>query len=78
MAQKIGSQTGIEATRQRLNAIDPGKAAYNKLLGLPGQDYGLGAVEGTIDKLVTGHNELLDRMAAVEAGATTPFFPGSS
>jgi len=68
--QKIGYQDGIEATRQRLNAIDKNKAAYNKLLGLPGKDYGSGPVEGTINKLVAGHNEFISDIAELKAFKT--------
>ena len=74
MTGKIGTQTGIEATRLALAALDPvHKPAYYKLLGEPGVDYGFGPVEGTLKKLVAGPNELLDRVAALEARAPVPF-----
>jgi hypothetical protein len=66
---KIGTETGIEAARKALVALDPAHDdAYNKLLGKPGTTYNqnVGPVEGTITKLVRGHNELLDRVAALD------------
>jgi hypothetical protein len=62
MALKIGYQDGIEASRLRWNATDPGKAAYDKLAK-------------TLDSLKAGHNETQDRLAALEAAAPSPFFP---
>lgn len=60
---KIGFQDGIEATRQNLNKLDPGKAGYDKL-------------SGTLKTLKDGHNSTLDRLAAIEAQlAANPFFP---
>jgi hypothetical protein len=74
MAEKIGFQDGIEAVRQRLDTIDPGKAGYDKLFGKPGTDYGSGEVEGTLVKLKAGHNEFEDRLTAIEdALAGRPF-----
>lgn len=53
MAEKIGTQHGIEAARQRWNTTDPGKAAYDKL-----------AV--TLTTLKDGHNEHEDRLDVLE------------
>lgn len=75
MASKIGPQHGAGAVRLRLNALDPGKAAYDKLLGEPGADYGAGPVEGALRKTFANVNELLDRVAALEAATPPPFFP---
>ena len=67
MAAKIGTQHGVEATRLALRGNDPeGKVAYDKLLGVAGRDYGAGPVEGTVLKLIQGHNEAIDRLAALE------------
>lgn len=74
MASKVGPQHGAEAVRLRLNALDPGKLAYDKLLGQPGVDYGFGPVEGALRKTFDDVNELIDRVAALEAAAP-PFFP---
>lgn len=79
MATKIGTQTGIEATRIELEALSAGKAGHQKLLGQPGKDYGFGPVEGTVQQLVNGHNEFEDRLAALEGQLTKLPFPlGSS
>lgn len=82
MASKIGTQHGIEAARQRLQALDPQETdvpAYNRVFGEPGQVYPGDArpVEGTMKKLVANVNELIDRVAALEARPTVPF-PGGS
>jgi hypothetical protein len=61
---KIGYQDGIEATRQNLNKLDPGKAAYDKLAA-------------TLETLKDGHNSTLDRLAALEARPVVPFPAGS-
>ena len=75
----IGFQDGIEATRQNLNKLDPGKAGYDKLLGEPGKDYGFGPVEGTVNKLKAFANSAEDRLAAIEAQlASAPFPHGAS
>jgi hypothetical protein len=76
MAQLIGTQTGIVATRSEMEALAPGKPGHTKLLGQPGLDYGFGPVEGTIQKLVNGHNEYEARIAALEAAAANSRFPG--
>lgn len=57
---KIGFQDGIEAFRQRMNVVDPGKAAYDKLAA-------------TLETLKDGHNDALDRLAALEARPSGPF-----
>lgn len=69
MAARIGSQTGIEAARQRWNLAvqdsDPevaGTAWPDKLAA-------------TLTTLVEGHNEFEDRLAALEARQPGPFFP---
>lgn len=62
----IGFQDGIEATRQNLNRLDPGKAGYDKLAA-------------TLETLKDGHNEVFgnsgleDRVAALEARIPFPF-----
>lgn len=66
MADKIGTQTGIEASRLQLLKLGLSAVGFNKLLGKPGQDYGFGPVEGTVTKLVSGHNEHEDRIAKLE------------
>ncbi len=62
MATKIGFQDGIEAVRQRLNEIDPGKAGYDKQAQ-------------TLKTLKAGHNEGLDRLKALEAKVDALPFP---
>lgn len=57
---KIGPNHGAEAERKRLLAIDPGKSAHNIMFGEPGKTYAESptvAVEGTIRKLIEGHND---------------------
>ena len=67
----IPFQDGIEATRQRLNTIDPGKAAYDK-------------EAATLRALKDGHNEiwgnagLADRVAALESRIPFPFVESST
>jgi hypothetical protein len=67
---RIGSNHGAEASRKRLNALDPNKNAHNVMYGEPGKKYAEAPnvpVEGTIRKLIEGHNdyvtfrELMDR-----------------
>jgi hypothetical protein len=53
MGVVISLQHGAEAVRQRLNAIDPGKSAYDKFFGPPTPTR-----EGTVVKLIEGHNEV--------------------
>lgn len=60
---KISVSNGVEAMRQRLNKLDPIKSAYNQVLGRPGQKYPEApniAVEGTMTKLIEGHNDYVD------------------
>jgi hypothetical protein len=60
---KIGTNSGTEATRKRLNIVDPGKSAYNLVFGQPGVKYPEAptvAVEGTLQKLIEGHNAFID------------------
>jgi hypothetical protein len=83
MSNKIGSENGIEGTRKRLQTLDPQTtevAAYNRLLGKPGQLYpgDPTPVEGTLATLVNGHNEYADRLAAVEARLVSFPFEASS
>lgn len=70
MAAIIGSQHGIEAARQAFHRIDPppdsDEAWADKVAGQPGRDYGFGPVEGTLMKLVFGHNEFEQRIASLE------------
>lgn len=82
MAQKIGPQHGVEATRQRLQDLwtqaTDGKtlAAFDKLLGKPGEKYASAPtqpVEGTLVKLIEAANEHEDRLAALEAQQPHPF-----
>lgn len=57
---KISTQHGAEAERQRLNHLDAGKNAHNVMFGEPGKKYTEApnvAVEGTIRKLIEGHND---------------------
>ena len=53
MADVIGLNHGAEAVRQRLNAVDPNKQAYNIFFGQP-----TATREGTVRKLIDGHNEV--------------------
>jgi len=62
MAPRIPYQDGIEATRQRWNTLDPGKVGYDKL-----------AV--TLRTLKQGHNETIDKLAAVEGRLDAIPFP---
>jgi hypothetical protein len=61
VGEKIGQNHGIEATRKRLNLVDPGQRAFDRLLGEPGKIYNEPDIpsEGTLWKLITYHNELL-------------------
>ncbi len=64
MASHIGTQHGIDAARNRLILKDPGGAtAYKKLMAPADPAAGL---EGTMHKLVQGHNEALTRLEALE------------
>ena len=64
MAQHIGTQHGIDAVRNRLIVHDPeGAVAYKKLMSPADPAAGL---EGTMHKLVAGHNEGLTRLDALE------------
>lgn len=77
----VGFQDGVEATRLALGKVDPDHtAAFNKLWGEPGAVYDRPAnrpVEGTIKKLIDGHNRLDEyeaRIAALERSvAMRPF-----
>jgi hypothetical protein len=62
MASKIDTyQNGINAVEQNLKALDPSHAAgYDKFAD-------------TQRTLVQGHNEALDRLAALEARPSAPF-----
>ena len=62
MAVKIDTyQNGINAVEQNLKALDPTHAAgYDKFAD-------------TQRALVQGHNEFIDRLAALEARPTAPF-----
>lgn len=64
---KIGAQTGIEAARQREGQLHADyKAAWDKRAA-------------TLQTLVAGHNEFIDRLAALEARPVAPFpFAASS
>jgi len=53
MADTISDQHGASAVRARLNAIDPNRQAYDKMFGPP-----TATKEGTIIKLIEGHNEV--------------------
>lgn len=74
MATKIGGNHGAESLRQKLHRMDnpetTGDFAIDNVLGLPGSKYPNNApntpVEGTLTKLVFGHNEFEDRIAALE------------
>ena len=55
MVPKIGTQTGIEASRVREGQLHPAYApAWDKRAA-------------TLETLVDGHNEFIDRLAALEA-----------
>ena len=63
MTSKIGPNHGAEASRQRFNTLDPGKNAHNVMYGEPGKKYPEApsvAVEGTLRKLIEGHNDYLE------------------
>lgn len=79
---KIGSNHGIEATRKSLHALSDGgtsvdRRGFDRLFGEPGKVYPSqpGPVEGTLQKLVTGHNKHEDEIAALraEVAAMRPF-----
>lgn len=87
MTQPIGPNNGRESLRQKLHRMDnpasSGDFAIDNVFGLPGQKYPNNApntpVEGTMEKLIMGHNELLQRVSALEARTPVPFpFAGSS
>jgi hypothetical protein len=58
---RIASTNGVEAERQRLQAIDPGRTAHNHVFGEPGKKYAESSVaaEGTMKKLIAGYNDYL-------------------
>ena len=61
-AQKIGTQTGIVSVKKNLTALDPTHAA------------GYDNQAATLNELVVGHNEGLERLASLEQKlATLPF-----
>jgi hypothetical protein len=69
---------GTESLRLQLG----GTTAANRVLGTPGQKYPTSkspnyAVEGAVEQLVRNQNELIDRVAALEAQPSVPF-PGGS
>ena len=60
---KISTNHGAESERKRLLALDAGKSAHNIMFGEPGMKYPEApnvAVEGTIRKLIDGHNDYVD------------------
>ena len=82
MAQVIGANHGAEALRQKLHRMDDpatsGDFAIDNVLGQPGAKYPNNApntpVEGTLSKLVFGHNEFETRLQKLEqAVALRPF-----
>lgn len=66
---KIGKNHGSEGSRQILNADNPGKVAFNNLLGEPGKVYPEStiAAEGTVRKLIEGHNDYVDFKQVMES-----------
>ncbi|MEM3097519.1 MAG: hypothetical protein QXU32_02220 [Nitrososphaerales archaeon] len=59
MHRPIGKNNGLEAARIRSLALDPGRSWPNILYGEPGKKYPEApkvAVEGTLRKLIEGHN----------------------
>lgn len=79
---KISDNHGAEILRRKLHRMDDpetlGDFAIDNVLGEPGLRYPNNApnapVEGTLKKLVLGHNEFIDRIAALEdAVARGPF-----
>lgn len=59
---RIGNNNGTESERKRLLALDPGKTAHNIMFGEPGKKYPEAptvAVEGTLRKLIEGHNDYI-------------------
>ena len=80
MASKIGPEHGVEGTRKRLQALDPQATdvpAFNRLFGPPGAIFpgDSNPVEGTLLKLVANSNELMDRVAVLEAKLKNIPFP---
>lgn len=83
MAQIIGSNHGVESLRVKLHKMDdpatPGDFAIDNVLGDPGVKYPANnapntAVEGTLKKLVFGHNEFEQRIRKLEeAVSLRPF-----
>ena len=66
MAVKIDTyQNGINAVEKNLKALDPTHAA------------GYDTFADTQRTLVAGHNEFIDRLAALEARPSAPFPVGS-
>lgn len=66
---KISNSNGVEAMRQRLNIVDKNRSAYNQVLGDPGKKYPEAPnvpVEGTLDKLIEGHNDYVDMKAELD------------
>lgn len=83
MAKTIGPNHGLESERKRLLALDPGRPTHNTVFGEPGKKYPEAPTtpaEGTLRKLVAGHNEifadggLADQLARIrEDLRTRPF-----
>jgi hypothetical protein len=73
------TKSGIESARLGLVAADPAhQVAYNRVLGEPGHTYPESpspgfAVEGVLQQTVENVNELIDKVAALEAAPPAPF-----
>lgn len=75
--------SGVETFRQKVRALMPDSmTAADRIFGVPGQKYPDAsapnyAVEGVVQQLIQNQNELIDKVAALEARPSTPF-PGAS
>jgi hypothetical protein len=67
---------GTESLRKQLGET----TAANRVFGTPGEKYPSAPnypVEGTVEQIVKNQNELIDRVAALEARPAVPFPAGS-
>lgn len=65
-----------EAARLKLDAAIPGTSAFDRLFGTPGEKYPTAPnypVEGVLEQMALNQNELIDKVAALEARPVVPF-----
>lgn len=67
---------GTEAARLKLDSAIPGTSAFDRIFGTPGQLYPSAPnrpAEGVLEQVVKNQNELIDKVAALEARPVAPF-----